>query len=659
MWISPASDHARSRGSARAAVMAVVAALAGCVLVLTGSTQLYDTNFQTLWEATELLAGDHPYRDFLEWGLPLQAVVSAVAQILSGHRLIGEFLVQWIFIITGVVISLHLGIQLSRSIPAALVPIGLAVLLLAATPTYHYPKLFFYPLALWLSWRYMERPGVRRGAALGLVTALAFLFRHDHGIYVGLLALVTFGLARAAVPAARTSRAMLADSSAYTAAVAIVLVPWLALVHVNEGVPEYVRSRVYLYEDWSASDSPYRALLMMNPIRTLIGERWLPPKPAVVSITWNANVDAAKRAELERRHRLRPLPEEPDDTGRRRYEVPNIYDVGLWELRGEMENADSAEGFEWDRVERLQAPLFVPTRDAAQTWLHQVALLVPLLLLISGASDFLRAYLAEKPVPFDCYRIAAAAAFFTVIEASLFRETSYVMVVIPLIAAVSARFLARRPPAARNAYPRIGAAWGATRLGLVALMLAVTSLATFAYTRGTKIFEPVERSRTVGPLFRELMTVPPLDAYQPAAAARQYDRQMWDSGVVDKGRLLVRYIHDCSRADDRILVTGSTPYHVTYYANRRVAGGHVFWHHGWRSDPVREGRLLELLQNQSVPFAFSTHDPVFADLKRYPRIHEYFRKHYAELDGTRGLVLVDTRRQPTSRFGHLGFPCFR
>ncbi len=59
-----------------------------------------------------------------------------------------------------------------------------------------------------------------------------------------------------------------------------------------------------------------------------------------------------------------------------------------------------------------------------------------------------------------------------------------------------------------------------------------------------------------------------------------------------------------------------------------------------------------------MPFAFSTHDPVFADLERYPKVYEYFAAHYAELEGTRGLVLFDTRRQPTGTFGRLGFPCF-
>ena len=38
-------------------------------LMLTLRRQLLNSdNFHLLWEATALLAGDHPYRDFFDWG---------------------------------------------------------------------------------------------------------------------------------------------------------------------------------------------------------------------------------------------------------------------------------------------------------------------------------------------------------------------------------------------------------------------------------------------------------------------------------------------------------------------------------------------------------------------------------------------------------------
>jgi hypothetical protein len=120
-----------------------------------------------------------------------------------------------------------------------------------------------------------------------------------------------------------------------------------------------------------------------------------------------------------------------------------------------------------------------------------------------------------------------------------------------------------------------------------------------------------------------------------------------------------RYLHDCTAPGDRVLVTGSTPYHVGYYIERAVAGGQLFWHHGWRTGTDHQRQALDLLQRQSVPFAFSTHDPVLADFREYPQIHEYLTMHYTAIEGSGGRLLVDTRRQPARQYGQLGFPCFR
>jgi hypothetical protein len=54
----------------------IIGAFAAIVLILTAEYQIYDTNFYTLAETPGLLAGDHPYRDFFDWGVPLQAALS-------------------------------------------------------------------------------------------------------------------------------------------------------------------------------------------------------------------------------------------------------------------------------------------------------------------------------------------------------------------------------------------------------------------------------------------------------------------------------------------------------------------------------------------------------------------------------------------------------
>src|SRR5262245_19575337 len=118
--LSDASVESRSAGferdeTAHRRVVLLVSGFTVVVLVLTARSQIFDSNLFSLSEATSILAGDRPYRDFFESGMPLTAYMSAGAQLLFGHRLIGEFLLQWILIVAGVAIAFHLGLRVSRS----------------------------------------------------------------------------------------------------------------------------------------------------------------------------------------------------------------------------------------------------------------------------------------------------------------------------------------------------------------------------------------------------------------------------------------------------------------------------------------------------------------------------------------------------------------
>jgi hypothetical protein len=156
------------------------------------------------------------------------------------------------------------------------------------------------------------------------------------------------------------------------------------------------------------------------------------------------------------------------------------------------------------------------------------------------------------------------------------------------------------------------------------------------------------------------LTTPPIDALQPADQARSVQSAEWLTSDADaRLALMLRYMHDCTREGDHIFVTGSTPYQVGYYTERPIAGGHLEWHQGWLSDPLHERQSLMLLRTQSVPFAFSTHDPVLDDLRAYPDIRRYFQENYVPLEGSGGLLLVDRRRHATGRLGARGLPCFR
>jgi hypothetical protein len=529
--------------------------------------QLFDTNFYVLWEATSLLAGDHPYRDFYQMGWPLLTLLSTVMQWAVGYRLIGEFALQWAFIVASMVIGFHLAIRLSHSVWAAVVATLVAIAIVAATPTFQFPKLFFYPVAVWVAWWYLEAPSTRRAAAVGVVTAAAFLYRHDHGVYITIGAALAFVLARVIRPDAPRLRSSLVHIAAFAAAAAVPLLPWAFLVQRNEGLIDYIRTRAAWGRTWAPDRFPYMALRDLNPASIV-----------------------------------------------------------------------ASGGF--------------PSRETAEHWLLQLSLLLPLFVLVRGACTVLSRRRDARATGLEISRTVIAAAMVMIVAIRLFREDGYFVAVLPLSAALGAQLLAGAGPGA----PR---AWRFTQRVLAAGVLIVTSVAAIGYVKAWDLLEPGEVNE-LGPTFRHLFTSPPIDALESAAAARHVQPAEWLASDADaRQKIALRYMHDCTRDGDRIFVTGSTPYQVGYYVQRPIAGGQVQWHHGWRSDPIHEQQALTLLQMQSVPFAFSTHDPVLDDLQKYPRIRGYFDENYAPIEGSGGLLLVDRRRTPTGGFGAVGFPCFR
>jgi hypothetical protein len=593
-------------------VLVLVGALSAIVLVLTSNGQIFDANFIDLTEATSLLAGDRPFRDFYEVGMPLAAYSAAATQLVSGHRLIGELLRQWCFIVAGMVVACHLGIRLSRSPAATLLMMGLPIIVLAEAPTYHYSKLFFFPLAIWMAWRYLDAPGVRRGAALGATAAVAFLFRHDFGVYIGFGSVMAFVLARAAVAASRRPRAMVSDVAAYTLAVAAVVAPWAAVVQANEGLLAYTKARALLYE---GAQSPYRLLLKQNPLRLLMPDPALPPAPGVVAFAWPATVPYERRRQLVGAYRLHLL-HDGGITGQWRYAVANVDDVRLLRLQPYI--ADT-EGIDWDRLRERRWHL--PNRDNAAAWLLSMALLVPVFLLTAAGLETWNSWRRGAPAPPDVWRMLFAGIFLALVDTALFRETSYVVIVAPVTAALGARFLVARTAVMRTC---------------AIAVLVLTSYATLVWVRGTPLFRPAQLTASVRGTFAQLLAVPP-----------------------DYGDPSFRYLRDCTPPGNHLLITGMAPLHVSYYANRPFAGGHIRWHTGWRSDPDSEARSLALLQRQSVPIVFSTHDPVLVDFRRYPRITDYLMQHYVPVEGSDGQILVDRRRQPVSQYGPRRWPCFR
>ena len=89
----------------------------------------------------------------------------------------------------GAVLTLATVSELTGSLSLAVLA---SVLEVAIVPrTYGYPKILIYAAAFLTFVRYIHRPDTRRLVWMGVVLAIAFLFRHDHGLFLGIGAALT------------------------------------------------------------------------------------------------------------------------------------------------------------------------------------------------------------------------------------------------------------------------------------------------------------------------------------------------------------------------------------------------------------------------------------------------------------------------------------
>ena len=252
----------------------------------------------SLWTASTFLLGDRPFHEFVDPGIPLYWAMSALAQWAVGYRTIGEVGLGLLLIAFAIALSFRLSWQASGSLPIAL---GLAVVtafLVTSAKLYSYPKIFLYPLGIWLAWRYIDRPGLARSLVLALGVAIGFGYRHDHGAYLAVGA-------SAAVLAAHW-RSGLRDATFALCRVGaltiLILSPYLLLIQANEGLIPYFAERMRFAAQTDAAGRravPF-AVDKTSPLLFGISN----PRPVTVGIRWADALDRRPRAELERRYGL-------------------------------------------------------------------------------------------------------------------------------------------------------------------------------------------------------------------------------------------------------------------------------------------------------------------------------------------------------------------
>jgi len=196
---------------------------------------LVDDHYFYMVRGWQLLYGEWPDRDFVDPGAPLTFVLAALTQLVGGRGTWSEIA----FCVTALSIATTLTFWAARRASGSIV-IGVcaAVLQAALLPRYYnYPKVLIYAVAFPLLWSYVDQPSMRKRVALAVLSVTALLFRHDHGLFIGLASVATILLQAHVGWLARIRHLV-----AYALLAAACTLPYLGWLHWNGGVLPHVRT---------------------------------------------------------------------------------------------------------------------------------------------------------------------------------------------------------------------------------------------------------------------------------------------------------------------------------------------------------------------------------------------------------------------------------
>src|SRR5690348_9583597 len=145
---------------------------------------LTDDHFFYLVRGWQILFGDLPVRDFVDHGAPLYYYVGAAVQWIFGRGTLSEIAFSVSVLALCASLTYWLAVEASGSILVGLTGAAFHILLLPRF--YNYPKLLVYAAAIPLLWRFSDHPTWRKSAWIAVITAVGFLLRHDHGVFVAL-----------------------------------------------------------------------------------------------------------------------------------------------------------------------------------------------------------------------------------------------------------------------------------------------------------------------------------------------------------------------------------------------------------------------------------------------------------------------------------------
>jgi hypothetical protein len=181
--------------------------------------------------ARQMLLGEWPVRDFVDVGAPLTYVISAAPRSLFGDRAASELLVVALGVAVGAAATTIGASWLARS---TVIGVGVGVLEILASPrSYSYPKMLLYGLAGCMIVALAAQATRARLLIAAGLTAVSFLMRHDHGLFIGTACALAMVLGATSVADAARRLAV------FGAGTAVLLLPWAIWVQYYQGLVPY------------------------------------------------------------------------------------------------------------------------------------------------------------------------------------------------------------------------------------------------------------------------------------------------------------------------------------------------------------------------------------------------------------------------------------
>jgi len=557
--------------------------------------------FLVISRAAALLRGEWPSRDFVDPGYPLAYVASALAMRAAGGTLLGHAMLTASMLGLGSALTFVIAARASGS---RVVGLLFAVVQIALGPRlYNYPKIVLYALAVLGWWSYVEAPSRLRLGLLALLTVVAFLFRHDHGLYIG----VGTGVLLAVLTHRAGPQSTLRAAAFYGAVTLACVAPYLVYLQRYGGVVEHVRAGA----EFSRIDRDRTALRWPSfdfdpgakafefgapPVeaRARVKVRWREPGPSL------GDVETFVKA-----HDLRPH----GSTGKEgaefevRDDSPDVLRaLALDPLVADTQNIDRTRWTirerpalgTWDRLRRDVPLLRVHLAPGllravnAVPFVYYVWLALPWVAVAVAALAIRRHrdVLAWQAL----YMLAPIVVVTLVLNQWFLRGTLQVRLAdVSVLAAALGGYLWRAATPARRPLP-----WPAiaTRTVLVVVWLGVT-VSAFALGDVLSNLRVITDGRGLpGMRARAAAVVAQLATPGPVLAAEGANT----SAVMR----LADYLHDCLDTGQRALVVNYMP-EVYYFADRQFAGGQVDVRAGYLMDPRDQAVTIARLKQQEVP----------------------------------------------------------